>query len=260
MFYFLQNLTTPEKSSIVAHNPDNNFYIMVYCIASAAFLFALFLKAYIFVKLTLKASSTLHDRVFAKVMQGTMSFFDVTPTGRILNRFAKDLDEIDAQLPWTLESFLQNILRIILSLGVVAVMFPWFLIAVLPLFVVFFFLNKYFRRAVRELKRLDGVTRSPIFSHLQATVQGLSTLHAFDKMAQFNERFKTLVDSNTLPFFMYFVSNRWLAVRLDIITITITITTALLVVLTKGTLPPAFAGLALSYALRVSALLIACPL
>lgn len=228
---------------------------MVYCVASAAFLLSLFLKAYLFVKLTLRGSSKLHDRVFAKVMRASMSFFDVTPTGRILNRFSKDLDEVDAQLPWTMESFLQNISRIIISLGIVAVMFPWFLIAVVPLFIVFFILNRYFRRSVRELKRLDGVTRSPIFTHLQATIQGLSTLHAFDKMGQFNERFRTLVDSNTLPFFMYFVSNRWLSVRLDMITILITIVSALLVVLTKGTLPPSFAGLALSYALRVRVLL-----
>lgn len=210
------------------------------------------LKTYIFVKLSLKASSSLHDRVFANVLRGTMAFFDVTPTGRILNRFSKDLDEIDAQLPWTFDSFLQNILRIIISIGLVAVMFPWFLLAVVPLMIIFFVLNKYFRRSVRELKRLDGVTRSPIFTHLTATIQGLSTLHAYDKMADFNERFKKLVDNNTLPFFMYFVSNRWLSVRLDIITVTITTVTALLVVLTKGTLPAAFAGLALSYAIRVS--------
>lgn len=238
-------------SGIRSDNPDNDFYIMVFCLASVAFLLALLLKTFVFVKLTLRASSKLHDRVFACVMRGTMAFFDVTPTGRILNRFSKDLDEIDAQLPWTLESFTQNVLRIIISLGLVSIMFPWFLVAVVPLMIIFFILNKYFRRSVRELKRLDGVTRSPIFTHLTATVQGLSTLHAFDKMADFNEKFKVLVDNNTLPFFMYFVSNRWLSVRLDMITVTITSVTALLVVLTKGTLPAAFAGLALSYAIRV---------
>lgn len=241
-----------EKSGIHANNPDNNYYIMVFCVSSLAFLLALFLKAYLFVKLTLKASSKLHDRVFAQVIRATMAFFDVTPTGRILNRFSKDLDEIDAQLPWTLEAFIQNILRILISIGLVAIMFPWFLLAVVPLMIIFFVLNKYFRKSVRELKRLDGVTRSPIFTHLTATIQGLSTLHAFDKMAEFNETFKGLVDNNTLPFFMYFASNRWLSVRLDLITIIITVVTALLVVLTKGTLPAAFAGLALSYAIRVS--------
>ena len=224
---------------------------MVFCLSTVAFLVVLFLKAYIFVKITLKASSKLHDRVFTKVMKATMAFFDVTPTGRILNRFSKDLDEIDTQLPWTMDSFMYNLLRIFISIGLVAVMFPWFLIAVVPLFIIFFILNKFFRRSVRELKRLDGVTRSPIFSHLATTVQGMSTLHAFDKMADFNERFKTLVDGNTLPFFMYFSSHRWLSIRLDMVTVTITIVTALLVVLTKGIFAPSFAGLALSYAIRV---------
>ncbi|XP_032226749.1 ATP-binding cassette sub-family C member 5 [Nematostella vectensis] len=249
-------LDAGNKTGIIEHEDGdiNNYYMMVYGVCALVFLFGLLLKTFMFVKFTLKASSKLHDLCFKKVMSGTMSFFDVTPTGRILNRFSKDLDEVDAQLPWTLESFMQNVLRIFIALGLVSAMFPYFLIAVVPLMIFFFVLNSYFRRSVRELKRLDGITRSPIFSHLTATVQGLSTLHAFDKMADFNARFSSLIDLNTLPFFMYFVSNRWLSVRLDIITVVITTVTALLVVTTKGVLTEAFAGLALSYAIRITGL------
>ena len=181
-----------------------------------------------------------------------MAFFDTTPTGRILNRFSKDLDEIDTQLPFNLESSSQNIIRIFISVAMIATVFPWFLVGLFPLIVLFLLIVHVFNRSVRQLKRMDGITRSPLYSHLTATVQGLSTLHAYNKMADFNAVFKEYLDLNTRPLFMFFCSNRWLAVRLDMLTVCIITIAALMVVLIKGTLPPAFLGLVLTYSLRVS--------
>lgn len=185
-----------------------------------------------------------------------MAFFDTTPTGRILNRFSKDLDEIDIHLPFNIEASTLNIVRILISIGMIATAFPWFLIGLAPLVVVFVLINRVFNRSSRQLKRMDGITRSPIYSHLTATVQGLSTLHAYNKMPEFNADFKNYLDKNTRPFFMFFCSQRWLAVRLDMLTIAIVSIAALMVVLIKGTLPPAFLGLVLTYSLRVSRLLV----
>lgn len=210
------------------------------------------MKTYLFVHLTLKASSELHDKVFNQVKRASMAFFDTTPTGRVLNRFSKDLDEIDTQLPFNLESSSQNIIRIFISVAMIATVFPWFLVGLFPLIVLFLLIVHVFNRSVRQLKRMDGITRSPLYSHLTATVQGLSTLHAYNKMADFNTVFKEYLDLNTRPFFMFFCSNRWLAVRLDMLTVCIITIAALMVVLIKGTLPPAFLGLVLTYSLRVS--------
>ena len=224
---------------------------MIYVLSAIGFFIGLLIKTLIYATVTLKASSKLHNRVFAKVMRAPMHFFDTTPTGRILNRFSKDLDEVDSQLPWTMDLFMQNISQILIALAFISVIFPYFLIAVVPLAIVFFLLNRYFRRSVRELKRLDGTTRSPIFSHLTATVQGLATLHAYGKMDEFNTKFRKLLDVNQQPYFMFFCANRWLSIRLDLITVLITTVTAILVVFTAGYFPPAFMALALSYAMRV---------
>ena len=212
------------------------------------------MKTYLFVHLTLKASSQLHDKVFDRVCRASMAFFDTTPTGRILNRFSKDLDEIDIHLPFNTESSCQNIIRIFISIAMIATVFPWFLVGLLPLIVLFLLIVRVFNRSVRQLKRMDGVTRSPLYSHLTATVQGLSTLHAYNKMADFNAVFKEYLDLNTRPLFLFFCSNRWLAVRLDMLTVGIVSIAALMVVLIKGTLPPAFLGLVLTYSLRVRGL------
>jgi len=180
-----------------------------------------------------------------------MAFFDTTPTGRILNRFSKDLDEIDIYLPFNIDSASLNIVRILISIGMIAVVFPWFLIGLAPLIGIFVLINRVFNRSSRQLKRMDGITRSPIYSHLTATVQGLSTLHAYNKMADFNTVLKEYLDNNTRPFFMFICAQRWLAVRLDALSICIVTIAGLMVVLIKGTLPPAFLGLVLTYSIRV---------
>lgn len=181
-----------------------------------------------------------------------MEFFDTTPTGQILNRFSKDIDEIDTRLSFLVEAFILNITFLLSTIVLIVVLFYWFIIALVFFLALFIFLNITFRRSVRELKRLDNISRSPIFSHISASVQGLSTLHAYGKTEEFSQQFEKLLDKNTLPFFVFNVSHRWLAVRLDLITVGITTVTALLVVLLRDDVPAALGGLAITYAIRVS--------
>ena len=180
-----------------------------------------------------------------------MEFFDTTPIGQILNRFSKDIDEIDTRLPFLVEALMLNVSLLLITIILIAVLFYWFIIALVFFIIIFIFLNIIFRRSVRELKRLDNITRSPIFSHISTSVQGLSTLHAYGKTNEFLEKFEKLLDQNTLPFFLFSSSHRWLAVRLDVITIGITTVTALLVVLLRDDVPAAMGGLAITYAIRV---------
>ncbi|XP_046853330.1 ATP-binding cassette sub-family C member 5-like isoform X2 [Xenia sp. Carnegie-2017] len=236
-------------------NPDVDFYAAVYGSALAVILFLLIIKCFIFVRVMLRASSSLHNQVFNAVTRSPMEFFDTTPTGQILNRFSKDIDEIDTRLSFLVEAFILNITFLLSTIVLIVVLFYWFIIALVFFLAVFIFLNITFRRSVRELKRLDNISRSPIFSHISASVQGLSTLHAYGKTEEFSQQFEKLLDKNTLPFFVFNVSHRWLAVRLDLITVGITTVTALLVVLLRDDVPAALGGLAITYAIRISGLL-----
>ena len=180
-----------------------------------------------------------------------MRFFDTTPVGRILNRLSRDQDELDSRLPWIAESFIRFASRILISLVFICVIFPWFTIALIPIGILFVLLNIVFRRTLRELKRLDNLTRSPLFSHLTATVQGLPTLHAYNKTQEYMIRFNQLIDNSTAPFYIFHAATRWFSTRLDFICVVIGTTTGLIAILTKGTIPAAMAALAISYALRV---------
>ncbi|XP_070538074.1 ATP-binding cassette sub-family C member 5-like [Ptychodera flava] len=225
-------------------------FAYVYCAAVVFLVIIALMKSYSYVTATLRASTNMHDIVFVKVFKSPMKFFDTTPSGRIINRFSKDLDEMDVRAPFMAENMIQNLLAIIFALIMIGIVFPLFFLCLIPLLCLFFVIYIYFRVSVRELKRVENVTRSPWFSHISASALGVSSIHAFEREKDFEERFKTLMDNNSMPFLMFNLGMRWAAIRLDMITLTITVLTAIFVCLTHGNLAPSYAGLALSFAVQ----------
>ncbi|XP_072049289.1 ATP-binding cassette sub-family C member 5-like [Amphiura filiformis] len=242
------NSTSSADPGSILDNPDLWKYQIIYgCCVPALILITLF-RAVVFTKTTLRATTHLHDEVFKKVVSCPMSFFDTTPSGRILNRFSKDMDEVDVRLPFYMETWTHNMLLMLFIIGIVTTIFPWFLIAVAFLVTFFIILVALFNRTITHIKRVDNISSSPWFAHLMTTVQSLSTVHAYGKSDEFMRRFHRLLDENTVPKVMFYIANRWLAFRLDVLTMLLTMTVALCVVFTHGHIAPALAGLALSYA------------
>ncbi|XP_038051020.1 multidrug resistance-associated protein 5-like [Patiria miniata] len=242
----VDNVTTISES--ITDNPRLHVYQLVYGLSAVGSLAVIAFRCFVYAKMTLRASSNLHKKVFKKVVLSPMSFFDTTPLGRILNRFSKDLDELDVTLPFTINPFVNNSLLILFSLLTVTFVFPHLLIGLVIIFLIFFLLNFFFRHGVRELKKFDNLARSPWFSHITTTVQSLPTIHAYGKQREFIQRFHVQLDDSTNVLILFYLTNRWLAIRFDFITILLTGATALLVVLTHGSIPAATAGLAISYA------------
>jgi ABC-type multidrug transport system fused ATPase/permease subunit len=117
----------------------------------------LLLQGTLFVRASANAGQRLHDRVFFTVLAAPMSWFDVTPVGRVTNRLAKDLDAVDKLLPYSLDQFLQCILQCIAVVILIAVALPWFLIALPFIFALFVLLSNFFRRSSTQLRRIDGI-------------------------------------------------------------------------------------------------------
>ncbi|XP_046581331.1 ATP-binding cassette sub-family C member 5-like [Haliotis rubra] len=166
-----------------------------------------------------------------------------------------DMDEIDVRLPSNCELFLQNVFLVLFALVMISVVFPWDLLVILPLAIVFIVLTVVFAPVLQQLKYVDNVTRSPYLSHLAASIDGISTIHVFGQSQRFIRQFCDMLDKNSLPFFLFYMANRWLALFLDLMTIAVIGATGFLVVFTLDSENSADAGLALSFAIQITSLL-----
>ncbi|CAK8685023.1 unnamed protein product [Clavelina lepadiformis] len=248
------NASTGDLSNMLA-NPKFNFYLLIYALSAIAMFAISFLRGYAFVCMVTRASLTLHASLFKTVLHSTMTFFDTNPTGRIINRFHKDMDEQDVAMPVIMEMFLLNFTTLLFAMGLIAFVFPKFLIVVAVVCPVFFVIYTVFKPAAREMRRLDFLTRSPWFSHITTAITGLPTIRIYRQTQNFVKRFSTLLDTNGIPCYLFACVNRWLALRLDLLMIVICIITAIFVILNQGLISPAFAGLAISSAFLMSGML-----
>uniref|UniRef100_A0A8C1R931 ATP-binding cassette sub-family C member 5 n=1 Tax=Cyprinus carpio TaxID=7962 RepID=A0A8C1R931_CYPCA len=241
-----------SSSGNISENPDLPFYQMIYGIIIVVMVLLCIAKGYTFTKVTLRASSKLHDTMFKRILGSPMSFFDTTPTGRLVNRFSKDQDEVDAVLPFNMENFLQFCLIVTFTILTICVVFPYLLIAVGVLAIIFATILYVFQRSIRQMKRMENVSRSPWISLTTSTIQGLSTIHAYDKRKQF----KMLSDTNSNHFMLFNCGTRWLSFWLDFLSATVTLIVALFVVLSSNeTISPSQKGLALSYTIQLTGIL-----
>ncbi|CAH0699487.1 unnamed protein product [Spodoptera exigua] len=135
-------------------------------------------KLVIFYNTCIRASVTLHDNMFRGVTSAPMWFFHHNPSGRILNRFSKDMGQVDTLLPVALVDCLGFFLEVIAILIVVCLVNWWLLLPTGVVAVLLFLLRDLFLNTSRELKRIEAIARSQSLNHLQATVSGLTTIRA----------------------------------------------------------------------------------
>ena len=169
------------------------------CLVGASFVFALF-RGFFFLLVSLKCSERLHDKMVVAVLQAPVLFFDSNPVGRIVNRFSKDIGCLDEVLPKTFLMSMTIIVTLFTAILVPTVTNPWLLIVVVPLIVFVMYIARYYLKTSRQLKRLESVYRSPIFSHISETLNGLDTIRTRGRQPDFIDRFCRYVQLQTLSY------------------------------------------------------------
>lgn len=185
-------------------------------LTGALFIIALF-RSMLFYKLAMLSSQKLHDNMFDRIVATSMRFFDTNSSGRILNRFSKDIGSVDELLPKGVLDAGQIILLMFGSLLLVAVVNPLFLVPVAVISIVFFFLRLVFLKSSKNIKRLEGMLRSPVFTHLNATLQGLTTIRAYGAQNVLKQEFDKHQDLHTSAWYMYISASSAFGFYLDLL-------------------------------------------
>ncbi|NXR01079.1 MRP7 protein, partial [Sagittarius serpentarius] len=248
----LETTPVPSNGSL-----DVNFYLIVYgSIAGANSLFTI-LRAFLFAYGTIRAATVIHNRLLQRALKATITFFDTTPTGRILNRFSSDLYCVDDSLPFILNIFLANMYGLLGMLVIITYGLPWIGLVLLPLAALYFSIQRYYRRTSRELKRLYSVTLSPIYTHFSETLSGLSIIRAMRATQRFELENQLRLEENQRCLFASNTAMQWLDIRLQMIGVAVVTAIAGIAIIQhqKQLGNPGLVGLALSYALSVTNLL-----
>ncbi|KAI0300742.1 ABC transporter [Russula brevipes] len=227
------------------------FYMGIYAMLGIAQAFTGFLVGMAIALVVYSASRQLHHDAISRVMYSPMSFFETTPVGRIMNRFSKDIDTIDSVLADSFRMFLNTFANIIGAVILISIVLPWFLIAVAIVCVLYVMAAAFYRASAREMKRLDAILRSSLYSHFSESLSGIATIRAYKEEDRFFRENRDRVDMENRAYWMTVANQRWLGVRLDFLGTLLTLTVSMLTVGTRFTVSPAQTGVALSYILAI---------
>jgi ABC-type multidrug transport system fused ATPase/permease subunit len=199
-----------------------------------------------------QAGKNFHDRMLKSVLGARVRFFDSTPVGRILNRFSKDLDTIERQLPWAFEQCVRTLFSMIGQLVLVSVLLPFTLVVTVPVLALYYRLQRDYRMSSREAQRLYSVSRSPRYSHFKETLSGLTVIRAFRREDLFRNEFFSRLNLNQRMFHGMVLLNRWFSLRVALTASAISIAISLASVwsVAYGYIMAGTAGLAMIYGMR----------
>eukprot|EP00069_Balaena_mysticetus_P007077 bmy_05437T0 len=198
------------------------------------------------------ASRRLHLDLLHNVLRSPMSFFERTPSGNLVNRFSKELDTVDSVIPQVIKMFMGSLFNVIGACIIILLATPMVAAIIPPLGLIYFFVQRFYVASSRQLKRLESVSRSPVYSHFNETLLGVSVIRAFEEQERFIHQSDLKVDENQKAYYPSIVANRWLAVRLECVGNCIVLFAALFAVISRHSLSAGLVGLSVSYSLQVT--------
>ncbi|KAF7725515.1 hypothetical protein EC973_009545 [Apophysomyces ossiformis] len=233
-----------EKESI-----DNAWYVGIYFLIGLTALLMTTLRQLTLFMGSLRASRRIHNQLLERILRARVRFFDSTPLGRILNRFSSDLETIDQSVAPSLSVLLFSIIATLCVVILVSAITPAFIVPGAFIAVLYWKIGTYYLRTSRDMKRLNSVSRSPIYVQFSETINGVTTIRAFGCQMRFIQENFRKIDSNSRPFIWMWATNRWLHCRVELLGAFVGFCTGVVLIMSRSWVAPGLAGLSLSYAL-----------
>ncbi|KAL9295887.1 putative ABC-type xenobiotic transporter [Arabidopsis thaliana] len=235
---------------------DTTVFIRVYVIIAAVSIVLVCLRAFYVTHLGLKTAQIFFKQILNSLVHAPMSFFDTTPSGRILSRASTDQTNVDIFIPFMI-GLVATMYTTLLSIFIVTCQYAWpTVFFIIPLGWLNIWYRGYYLASSRELTRLDSITKAPVIHHFSESIAGVMTIRAFKKQPMFRQENVKRVNANLRMDFHNNGSNEWLGFRLELIGSWVLCISALfMVMLPSNIIKPENVGLSLSYGLSLNGVL-----
>jgi ABC-type multidrug transport system fused ATPase/permease subunit len=231
---------------------DHLHYLLIYAGIGLLTLFVCAFQHFYWARKAIDAAQILHNTALQGVLSTVLRFFDANPSGRILNRFSRDLDAVEKDLSWSLEEAFMALLNSIGAVFVMLAALPFMGLVVLPVLGLYWFLQKTYRSCMREAKRLMAVARSPRISSIKEILDGSAVIRCYRAEDFFQKRFTEALADYQRSFYSVVLINRWFSIRIPLVSSLLSCSAAVGVIFMGryGGISEGIAGMALVYAFR----------
>uniref|UniRef100_A0A0N5B681 ABC-type xenobiotic transporter n=1 Tax=Strongyloides papillosus TaxID=174720 RepID=A0A0N5B681_STREA len=242
------------------HFDKTKYFFLVYIIIASSNTIFTLLRSFSFAKGAIIATKRMHSKLLNSVLRAKMSWWDSTPYGVVINRLCSDTYTIDDSLPFQLNIFLASTFNLLGSMILTLIALPYILPIIIILFIIYYLIQKYYRYTTCEVKRFTTMTLSPLFSHINDTINGIITIKSQRFVRRFTNELKEKLTDNLRAQYSALAATQWLSVRLQLMGVAMITTVAFGAVIQKhlgaiGVVQQSMIGLALTYALTLTNLL-----
>ncbi|ALC40250.1 CG31793, partial [Drosophila busckii] len=200
----------------VKSNSSNAVDIYIFAAINVALIIFALLRTLLFFSVAMHSSKALHNSMFSGISRAAMYFFNTNPSGRILNRFAMDMGQVDEILPAVMLECIQIFLTLTGIICVLCITNPWYLINTLVMFVCFYYVREFYLSTSLVVKRLEAVARSPMYSHFSATLTGLPTIRAMRAQKMLIAQYDHYQDCHSIGYYTFLSTSRAFGYYLDL--------------------------------------------
>ncbi|PAV80624.1 hypothetical protein WR25_12645 [Diploscapter pachys] len=232
-------------------------YLSIYAIIGGINTLFTLLRAFLFAYGGVVAAKNMHANLLHRLLEAPLSWWDHTPAGRVINRLCSDVYTVDDNLPFQLNIFLASLFNLFGSLVITLMGLPILTPVIIILFIVYYFIQKYYRMTSVELKRLTTLSLSPFYSLLSDTVTGLVTIRAQRFVERFSHELRLRLSANLRAQFSCLSASQYLSIRLSMIAVFVmsAITVAAIIQHRITGVDSSLIALAIAYALSNTSLL-----
>ncbi|KAJ0249367.1 ABC transporter type 1 [Hirschfeldia incana] len=229
--------------------------MIVYVALAVGSSLCILVRATLLVTAGYKTATELFHKMHHCIFRSPMSFFDSTPSGRIMNRASTDQSSVDLIIPYEFESVAITVIQLIGIIGVMSQVSWLVFLVFIPVVAASIWYQRYYIAAARELSRLVGVSKAPLIQHFAETISGSSTIRSFNQESRFCGDNMRLSDGFSRPKFYLAGAMEWLCFRLDMLSSLIfAFSLVFLISIPAGVINPSLAGLAVTYGLNLNTL------